>query len=144
MKKLILTAFVLLGLVFVSQAQTKHTIGEKFGGGIVFYVDQTGEHGLIAETIDQGANNWEQAKVIAKTGRHSEAGNAFTDWYLPSKNELNKLYLQRTIVGGFTNKVYWSSTENDLGTAWSQSFDFGKENRVNKKFPNLVRAVRAF
>jgi len=144
MKKLFLTAFVLLGLVLVSQAQTKHTIGEAFGGGIVFWVDATGEHGLIAETRDQGLGNCEQAKEIAKSGKHSAAGKAFTDWYLPSKDELNKLYLQRKIVGGFTGPNYWSSTESDGGNAWGQSFRNGKQNHGNKSSTYLVRAVRAF
>lgn len=29
-------------------------IGKKYGGGIIFYVDNTGQHGLIAATNDQG------------------------------------------------------------------------------------------
>jgi hypothetical protein len=36
-----------------SHADTTHFIGEKFGGGIVFYVDETGKHGLIAASTDQ-------------------------------------------------------------------------------------------
>ena len=146
MKRLFLTAFVLLGLVFVSQAQTKHTIGEKFGGGIVFDVSADGLHGLIAETIDQGQANFEQAKGIAKSGKHSDAGKAFTDWYLPSKDELNKLFLQRTIVGGFTNNFYWSSTAGvEYGHAWYQRFVDGKQTtNLKPSTPGLVRAVRAF
>lgn len=31
-----------------------HFIGESYGGGIVFYVDSSGQHGLIAATVDQG------------------------------------------------------------------------------------------
>ena len=144
MKKLFLTAFVLLGLVLVSQAQTKHYIGEKFGGGIVFDVSADSLHGLIAETIDQGRGNWEQAKEIAKSGKHSAAGKAFTDWYLPSKDELNKLYLQRKIVGGFTSNYYWSSSEFDNLHAWNQYFGNGKQNYHGKNLTLLVRAVRAF
>jgi len=144
MKRLFLTAFVLLGLVLVSQAQTKYKIGDKFGGGIVFWVDKKGVHGLIAETIDQGKGNWKQAKEIAKSGKHSDAGKAFTDWYLPSKDELNKLFVQRNIVGGFTTNIYWSSTAIDGKNAWSQNFNDREQYNYRKLYPYLVRAVRAF
>ena len=132
-----------------------HTIGEKLDGGIVFDVSADGLHGLIAETIDQGEGNWEEAGQIAKTGRHSEAGKAFTDWYLPSKGELYKLYLQRKIVGGFasglTNGYYWSSTENGSISAWGMDFYNGMQSSNYKiggygksHFAVRVRAVRAF
>ena len=145
MKKLFLTAFVLLALVLVSQAQTKHFIGEKFGGGIVFDVSADGLHGLIAETIDQGMSDWFQAKKIAKKGIHSEAGKFFKDWYLPSKDELNKLYLQRKIVGGFTDYPYLSSTEGEEDyNAWHQDLDNGSQNVIRKNCAFLIRSIRAF
>jgi len=34
------------------QASGKHFIGEHFGGGIIFYLDQSGRHGLIAAFVD--------------------------------------------------------------------------------------------
>jgi len=40
-------------------------------------------------------------------------GVNYGDWYLPSKFELNLLYLQKTVVGGFASTYYWSSTESD-------------------------------
>ncbi len=147
MKKLFLTAFVLFGLVLVSQAQTKHTIGEKFGGGLVFYVSANGLTGLIVETIDQGQCDWDQAKVIAKTGKHSEAGKAFTDWYLPSIDELNKLFIFLRGLGyGFyrTDLYYWSSTETSNSYAVIQSFGTSKQGSIGKRNKFLVRAVRAF
>ena len=35
-------------------APTPSLLGSTYGGGIVFYVDETGKHGLIAASIDQG------------------------------------------------------------------------------------------
>ena len=34
---------------------TTHTIGDSYGGGIVFYVYDGGQHGLIAATTDQSS-----------------------------------------------------------------------------------------
>lgn len=62
----------------------------------------------------------------------------YSDWYLPSKDELNKLWENRVAVGGFTNFGYWSSTESGSTGAYDQ-FDIS-----NKGAPNHVRAVRSF
>jgi hypothetical protein len=71
--------------------------------------------------------------------------NGYNDWYLPSKDELNKLYLNSTAIGGFdSNAVYWSSTEFDLNRAWSQDFLYGYQTYFNKYTAGFVRAVRAF
>jgi len=71
----------------------------------------------------------------------------YSDWYLPSKDELNKLYLNKTAIGGFADSYYWSSTEVDENYAWMQSFvdgyqynDKGKDVYINVH----VRAIRAF
>ncbi|MDP2856017.1 MAG: DUF1566 domain-containing protein [bacterium] len=71
--------------------------------------------------------------------------NGYSDWYLPSKDELNKLYLNKAAVGGFTSNDYWSSSENSANTAWRQHFDNGAQSNDTKKdITNYVRAVRAF
>jgi hypothetical protein len=145
MKKLFLTALVLLGLILALQAQKRQTIGKKYGGGIVFNVTPDGLHGLIVETQDQGACNWNEAPaLIANPSNHSAAGKAFTDWRLPDKEEMYKLYKQRKIVGGFTNYYYWSSTEKDTAYVWNKTFTSGAE-MTNIKFAiKYVRAIRKF
>ncbi|MSS75947.1 MAG: DUF1566 domain-containing protein [Methyloglobulus sp.] len=65
-------------------------------------------------------------------------------WHLPSKTELGYLYEQRSVVGGFSNTLYWSSTELDANFAWNQIFFNGNQNYYNKTITYLVRAVRAF
>lgn len=110
MKILLLTAFVLLDFVLVSQTQTKHTIGEKFGGGIVFYVSSDSLHGVIAETKVQGKCKFNKAlELIANPENHSETGKAFTDWRLPTSLEVYFIYQHKNIVDA--KKMYWSSTE---------------------------------
>ena len=80
-------------------------------------------------------------------------GVTYGDWYLPSKHELNLLFLQRAIVGNFPNisGSYWSSTEyfrSDLvgsfQLAWYQNFVTGAQAYLNKKNTWSVRAIRAF
>jgi len=158
-----------------------HYIGEIYGGGIVFYVYDSGQHGLIAATGDQG--NWMRwyagtytntmafadgvgagkantAIIIANQGYGDGAtyaarlcneytvtigGVTYGDWYLPSKFELNLLYLQRDLVGGFTIYNYWSSTEGDFNNAWSQYFDDSYQHSYDKYMNGIhVRAIRSF
>jgi hypothetical protein len=157
-----------------------HSVGDTFGGGIVFYVYDGGQHGLIAATADQstgirwyggsltttgargdgvGAGLINTAIIIANQGPVD--GNIFAaricneywvkvggviygDWYLPSYYELNLLYLNRAVVGGFANNAYWSSTEYDKNGAFLQLFPKGTQTFYVKDWPYSVRAVRAF
>ena len=145
MKKFVLLLLVSLCFVLVSQAQTKHAIGEKFNGGIVFDISANGLHGLIAETKDQGMCQWSEApKLIANPQNHSEDGKAFTDWRLPTKDELNTLYLKKDIVGGFINSFYWSSTGSGEDGLWIQFFVNGQQGMNGNITKLYVRAVRTF
>jgi hypothetical protein len=68
----------------------------------------------------------------------------YGDWYLPSKHELNLLYLQKSVVGGFAGNTYWSSSEYDDGNAWLQYFGNGFQTNFGKYDAVYVRAIRAF
>ena len=164
-----------------------HSIGESFGGGIVFYVWDNGRHGLIAATsnlsfggttaftwgptanyvmairngINAGMSNTE--RIIMKQGagignyaamvaaHYQFGGNGwggYGDWYLPSIYELQLLFKQKIVVGGFTNTTYvWSSTEADDKTAYTLNF-FSTGGTVQAEPKNLnprsVRAIRSF
>jgi hypothetical protein len=133
-------------------------IGAQYGGGIVFYVDHTGQHGLIAAKSDlpgcsdaiaalkglsEGLFNWEDALKSCK----KLESNSYSDWFLPNKEQLNLLFLQKKAVGGFVHASsnYWSSTENTEGYVWMKDFShFGCQNSEQKESYNRVRAVRAF
>ena len=162
-----------------------HTIGENFGGGIIFYVYDGGRHGLIASTSDQstgirwyggsltntkakadglGAGLKNTSIIIANQG--AVDGNEFAatlcnqysvtetvdgittvygDWYLPSWYELNLLYINKSVVGGFSNVFYWSSSESFSGLA--KAIDFGTGTRTDGAWKYelyRVRAIRAF
>jgi len=68
----------------------------------------------------------------------------YDDWFLPSKDELNKLFDNKDAIGGFVDTVYWSSSENFANLAWFQNFNFGYQNYGLKYSTLRVRAVRAF
>ena len=70
--------------------------------------------------------------------------NGFTDWFLPSYDELSELYLQKTVVGGFSIGAYWSSSEADDLLAWVGDVVGGGLAAANKDSAGKVRAVRAF
>ena len=109
---------------------------------------------LIGTSVTSGTG---QANTTAIVNSCSTAGiaaricndlvlNGYNDWFLPSKDDLNQLYLQRGVVGGFAFGYYWSSSEHDAASAWNQgfqpeSFTFwpSKDNATT-----YVRAVRAF
>ena len=74
----------------------------------------------------------------------------YSDWYLPSKDELNKLYLNKDLVGNFTdwNNTYWSSSEwrpwSPEQNAWYQYMDDGTVSFESKGAQKGVRAIRSF
>ncbi|MBZ0241851.1 MAG: DUF1566 domain-containing protein, partial [Bacteroidales bacterium] len=69
--------------------------------------------------------------------------NDYDDWYLPSKDELNKLYLSKDLIGGFAATWYWNSSEYGI-YAWIQKFSDGFQYFSDKNYAVYVRAVRAF
>ncbi len=115
-------------------------------GGYVFRISADGRHGLVAETKDQSTSStWYDAQdVISNPVNHSTNGQKFMDWRLPTKYELNEMYLQKEAIGGYAVYPYWSSTDFGAGLAWLQNFDDGSSyfNAQNHSF--YVRAVRAF
>lgn len=99
---------------------------------------------------NQGATATNYAAGLAR----AYTGGGFLDWYLPSKEELNKLYLNKTAIGGFTGTFYWSSTEGstssqNLNYAWGQFFTTGQQKDYDNTYGakttlQSVRAVRSF
>lgn len=68
----------------------------------------------------------------------------YSDWYLPSKDELNKLFLNKTVIGGLANEGFWSSSEAHSTGAWAQHFNSGDFGAPGKNATYRVRAVRTF
>jgi hypothetical protein len=76
----------------------------------------------------------------------TEGGVTYDDWFLPSKDELYKLYINKAAIGGFAGTYYWSSTEFNSTDALVQAMHYGGQPNKPKSTadPRLVRAVRTF
>ena len=170
--------------VVSTTSQCGLAIGQTYQGGIIFYLDASGCHGLISAPTNQSTGifwwNGSYTDTYASgSGLFDGDGNCYmirrsqgdcvscnaaeicldlslggySDWYLPSKYELNLMYknigqgniLGLGNVGGFASYGYWSSTE--LGFSFALIFNFIDGNASGNYFkynPFYVRAVRAF
>jgi hypothetical protein len=94
------------------------------------------------------ASQGETATSYAAGLARAYTGGGYTDWYLPSKEELNKLRMNRDGIGGFADDFYWSSSEYGVDgvLAWYQNFHIGADQGVIDKGIRTfnVRAIRAF
>ncbi|MDD3887642.1 MAG: YDG domain-containing protein [Patescibacteria group bacterium] len=157
----------------ITNAPINMAIGDYYQGGKIAYLDGTG-HGFISALSDQGSSTWGVAPcygsdIIGASGTAIGTGlqntidmvavpsctgaaqltygvtiNGYNDWYLPSKDELNQLYINKVAIGGFTSNYYWSSSENSTSYAWMQSFNTGNQFSHYKDETYYVRAIRAF
>ena len=167
-------------------------IGSTYQGGIIFWLDGNGG-GLIAAPTDQtNAAQWGCYGTLLGANGSSigtgaqntitiEAGctasgiaadicanltlGEFSDWFLPSREELDLMWLNLADsdgdginlgpsdpnnLGGFLGKTgnnfmyYWSSTELNGGGAMFRRFLDGNEYDGGKTILLSVRAVRAF
>lgn len=195
----VISLFAGLSIMSFSSLSFAAKVGEIYDGGVVFSVDSTGRHGLIAAKEDitipytdafgageiVGAYRWSTGQYkIANSPDYAEKqlsdtspvvgegaantrkilekypqatypksaaavatayrGGGHSDWFLPSKEELNQLFLNRSVVGNFATDFYWSSSEDTADHAWFQCFTNGQQFATNKTHVNRVRPVRAF
>ena len=68
----------------------------------------------------------------------------YTDWFLPSEDELNELYQNKDTLGGFPAVFYWSSRETSFRYARSRGFGNGVHRHDGKSYNLRIRAVRGF
>lgn len=153
--------------------KSEYLIGEYLFGGYIFYIDESGEHGLVCTPTDQSMNvKWGSSAPAGAAGREIGTGyknttdivtgcpeegiaakichdlemNGYNDWFLPSVNELFLMYtnLHSKGSGNFEDQYYWSSTQDKYG-AWVVSFQYGsKSNQDRDKDEVRTRAIRVF
>ena len=150
-------------------------IGQSYQGGIIAYIDASGIHGIIAAPSDQSTgakwgcfftseisgadgtaigtgaqntidimNSCSTAGIAARLCGDLVLGG-YSDWYLPSKDELNQLFINSVAIGGFASSGgYWSSTEFDNYKAWMSYNQWSTYTDIKIQNYYSVRAVRAF
>lgn len=101
--------------------------------------------------IGAGKSNTEWIVSNRGTGNYAAAACAehtvgqYDDWFLPSPEELNELYEQRDVVGGFDHHLYWSSYEANINDADCLLFSSeSTATRCPKDNSLLVRPIRRF
>ena len=150
-------------------------IGQSYQGGLIVYLDATNFHGLIAATVDQstgapwgcagttiaGSEGQTVGAGLSNTNAImvdcSTAGTAakicsdlvlggYSDWYLPSLDELILMYsnLKLSGLGNFASANYWSSTESSGTNSYLHSFTNGVSSTALKSNSIRVRAIRSF
>jgi len=163
-------------------------VGDLHEGGVVFYVDSSGDHGLIVsmkdindegvwssvsneEIGDSAQSAWDgDSNSTAIIGKGGDSGaklcqdytnedydtGTFSDWYLPSVTELEKLWaniyeVQKALDSDedddtkvLKNEFYWSSTESNQYTSWGFNFYNGNVYSNIKYSKGVIRAVRSF
>jgi len=121
---------------------TTYYIGQSYGGGIIFYIDGTGQHGYISAASDQsGGETWSNAVSLC----NNLVLNGKDDWFLPDLGAFDLLYAQKAVVGGFAVATYWSSTGFNLPWyAYWKYFGDGRVGYADTSLAKPVRAIRAF
>lgn len=106
------------------------------------------------QTIGSGLTNTD--KIIAQNGAgksyaaglaRAYSGGGYSDWYLPSIDELHKLCDNQKLIGGFIGYGYWSSSEVDEKTVWARNFETnltGYATKNSNYSSGSVRAIRNF
>lgn len=130
------------------------------------------QHGIVAAIADKTAAPWGCSGTSVSTTEAIGSGNSnttaiitacttagiaakvcadlveggYSDWFLPSRNELTKLYINKASIGGFANAVYLSSTHSNLTAAIVRDFTLngGGETEQSKSTSYKFRPVRSF
>lgn len=119
--------------------------------------------GTTAYNVNTGATDLidgkAQSAMLATTYTDTEAAQycenmnyaGYTDWFLPSKMELDFIYRNKANITGLREDInnwqmnyYWSSTEYTTGNAWMFNSQVGSMVDIGKRYRVMVRCVRRF
>jgi len=120
--------------------------------------DSTSKTTSIGTGTGIGMGKSNTAKIVkwlnsnGKTGYAAQLCDAldyggYSDWFLPSKDELNLMYMNLKVfdIGGFSEGTYWSSSEeNERSGAWELDFSNAQPYWTWKPVDHHVRAIRRF
>ncbi len=133
------------------RAYVTNSKGTFYGNTIEIFVPDfivLKELGIAVQREDVGYGSWSSVNTLCE---NSTVGG-FTDWRLPTIDELAALYNLRDKIGGFSKSKYWSSTiESSSWSSYSScwlywyysiSFSSGEKSDVLSTYSLEARAVR--
>jgi hypothetical protein len=178
------------GALWAPFYHSAHYVGELYGGGVIFWLDQTGQHGLICSMADLSTGmTWSNVTstligpsaqsdwngqgntnaIIGQSGHTTSAAKlchdyinqdygtgVYSDWYLPSTDQLSLMYQSKYQVNqtldndgnsattAIARTYYWSSNEHSDSGAWRFDFSHGYTDGTSKSGSNYIRAFRYF
>ena len=104
--------------------------------------------GASGTAIGTGAANTATALASCTGGAIYQAANltsgGYSDWFLPSSNELSQMYAWRNSIGLSSSALYWGSTENANWIAASLVMSNGGIGSQNKGQATTYWPIRAF
>ncbi|MEI6437077.1 MAG: hypothetical protein WCP32_19810, partial [Bacteroidota bacterium] len=124
-------------------SQKKLQIGDAYAGGIIFYLDPSGNHGLVCATQDQCEScDQEEADSIVKKLNF----NGYKDWFLPSMRQLEAMYhnLHEINRGRFQNDYYVSNLKFEWVDFSGGQRTLDVSGRHSRIISAGVRAIREF
>lgn len=118
--------------VFVKSVMTGNTPAKSITSGLI---------GLGVKNTQAIVGSCAQSAASISTAYR---GGGYSNWSLPSKEELKLMFKNKALIGGFSEGVYWSSTEVAANYAGAWSFINGSQLFTLKDSPNFVRPIRSF
>jgi hypothetical protein len=123
------------GTTYYVRAYATNSKGTVYGQEVSFvpvspYYVELPVDGLMVQKIDIGIGYCPNINSLCDNS--SVAG--YTDWRLPTKDELAVLYNNKTVIGGFMNSCYWSSTVYSVGNYWYQDFSSGAQSNSHPSY----------
>jgi len=136
------------GIIWAVAAYQSITVPAPGATGTVIGTGLTNTNAIVTQN-GTGYSTYAAGLCDAYTNADTGTG-VYSNWYLPSKDELMLLYqnlgstAEMRTANGFASAYYWSSSENGNLRAWIQTFYAGTQTYSNKGYAYYVRAVRAF
>jgi len=152
---------------------SKNILGDRCGGGALIHFgavklvaelsdpSYAREWGPVPDTVGASSDNNGLLNIAAMLAHAGSLSNypdpkycddslvgGYSDWYMPAKNELNAIYVDRAYVGGsFNSQKYMSSTEYSgypSWMIWSQNMNTGLQDYEDNKHYNtrMTRCIR--
>jgi hypothetical protein len=132
------TGISIVGNTICATGSSSHYVGELYGGGVVFWVDHTGNHGLICSMIDNSTGIiWTTAAYQSST----VPGGALSDWDGQANTTaiVNQAGAGTTYAAGLCDAY----TNSDYGTGVYSDWYLPAREELNHLWNNIYQVQKA-